>query len=222
MTLPGNRTACPQCGAAVRLDAAFCGQCYADFRPPPPPSAPVTPTPTASYGVPAPDPLTAPLLDVVLPASTAAGLVPAQGAVPPAAAAQPVVVQPEAAAKAARPTGWPCSRCETVNDFDAPLCGTCGSAFLSQVAEETKIAVVLPIVGDLNRYSRGQRAGIAFAAIVVVLIPLALMTLLMTGKPPASRGGTTGTPVTSSDTTSNDTTTNTAPLPTTQATQATN
>ena len=203
MTVPGNRTACPQCGASVRLDAAFCGQCYADFRPPPPPpSAPVAPTPTASYGVPAPDPLTAPLLDVVLPPSSPAGLVPAQGAVPAAAASEPA-----APAKPTKPTGWPCSRCDALNDFEAPLCGTCGSSFLAQVSDETKLSIVLPVVGDLGRYSRGQRAGIALGAIIVLLIPVALLTLLLSGKPPASPTPSTSDTVT----TTTDSTGQTAP-----------
>ena len=187
MTLPRHRTACPQCGAAVRADAGFCGQCYADFRPPPPPpSAPVVAPVSATYGAPAPDPLTAPLLDVLLP-PVAAAAVPAQAA--------PTAVPPAVAAPA-RSAGWPCTQCETVNELTAMTCATCGSGFLQRVADESKVSLVLPVVGDLGRYSRGQRAGIAFGAVVVLLVPLALITLLLSGKPQSGPGGSTGTTVT--------------------------
>ena len=162
---PGNRTACPQCGALARADATFCGQCYADFRPPPPAeSAPLAVAPGAAYGLPAADPLTAPLLDVVLPTQAA-----------------PV----QAPAPTTEPT-WPCSRCAAPNALSLSACGTCGAAFLQAVAEETRVSLVLPVVGDLGRFSRGQRIGIALGAIAAVLVPLALLTLLLTGKPPAS------------------------------------
>jgi hypothetical protein len=147
----------------VRPEATFCGQCYADFRPAPP-VAPMVPAPTAAYGPAAADPLTAPLLDVVLPPA----------AVP--------------ASSPSKPTGWPCSRCEHLNDFADLLCTTCASPFLAKVAEETAVTIRLPLVGDLSRYGRGQRAGIALAALLIVLVPLALITLLLTHAP---AGGST-------------------------------
>jgi hypothetical protein len=171
----------------VRAEATFCGQCYADFRPPPPPapsvpSLPLTPAPNAAYGPPAADPLTAPLLDVVLPA----GAVPAQAAAPEAA-------QPKKTAT------WPCSRCDAVNELTAVVCHICSAPFLATVAEETKVSLVLPGVGDLSRYGRGQRAGIAFMALMIILIPLALVTLLLTKAPPPSGPATQTT--TTTDTT---------------------
>jgi hypothetical protein len=178
LTAPDNRTACPACGARLRAEATFCGQCYADFRPPPPvASAPLSMAEGAAYGTAAPDPLTAPLLDVVLPRAA----VPAQA---PAPSSTP--------AKATMPSGWPCSRCEALNDFAAMLCHVCSAPFLAQVAEETRVSLTLPVVGDLNRYGRGQRAAIALGALLIVLIPLALITLLTTKAPPPST--TTGTP----------------------------
>lgn len=170
LTAPGTRTACPSCGARVRPEATFCGQCYSDFRPPPPPpAAPIAPAPTATYSAPAADPLTAPLLDVVLPA----GAVPTQGPAP-AAAPAPVV-----------PTGWPCTKCDTLNDFTDTICTLCAAPFLAAVSESTKVNLVLPIVGDLSRYGRGQRALIAVGALAAILIPLALITLLLTKTPPS-------------------------------------
>ena len=167
--MPGARTACPSCGASVRPGATFCGQCYADFRPAPtPPPVPLTPAPSAAYGVPAADPLTAPLLDVVLPQ---------QGSAVPSA---PAASAPAAPAKA---TGWPCSRCEHLNALTDMVCGICGAPFLASVAEDTKVRVELPLLGDLSRYGRGQRAAIAFGVIVAILVPLAVLTLLMTHAP---------------------------------------
>jgi DNA-directed RNA polymerase subunit RPC12/RpoP len=186
LTAPGNRTACPSCGARVRSEATFCGQCYADFRPPPPPvaSAPLTPAPNAAYGPPAADPLTAPLLDVVLPP----GAVPAQAQAPEA-------VTPRKTAS------WPCTRCEAQNELAAIVCSVCGTPFLAKLAEETKVALVLPVVGDLSRYGRGQRAAIACGALLVILVPLALITLLLTKAPPPSAPATQSTTTTTTDTT---------------------
>jgi hypothetical protein len=179
----------------VRPEATFCGQCYADFRPPPPPvaaapSAPLAPAPTAAYGIPALDPLTAPLLDIVLPVAA----VPTQ----PGA--------PAVGIPAKTPARWPCTRCEALNDFTDTVCKICAAPFLATVAEESKVTLVLPVVGDLGRYSRGQRALIAFGAVLAVLLPLALIMLLTTGSP--SGGTSPSTPgSTTSTTTSNTTTT---------------
>ena len=175
VTLPANRTACPQCGASVRLGADFCGQCYADFRPPTPqPSAPLVPAPTAAYGVPAADPLAAPVLEV-----------PVQAAPEPVARSRHGV--PEVQAK------WPCTRCDAQNEMDSVVCTVCGQLFLQTVSEETRVAIVLPVVGDLGRMSRGQRAGVAFGILAIVLVPLALITMLLTGKPPAPKDTPSGT-----------------------------
>jgi len=190
LSTSGTRTACPSCGGRLRPEATFCGQCYADFRPPPPaPAVPLAPAPTAAYGTPAPDPLTAPLLDVVLPVTV------------PAQATAPVHLSSPAAKPGKTPTGWPCSRCEAVNDFTDVLCTVCGSPFLAKVAEETKVTLVLPVVGDLSRYSRGQRAIIAFVAVLALLVPLALITLLLTDGPSSSGKATGGGSSSSSTTT---------------------
>lgn len=190
VTAPENRTACPSCGGRLRPEATFCGQCYADFRPAPPPEPvqPLAPAAGAAYGTPASDPLTAPLLDVVLPAP--APVLPV-GAVPAQAQGPGVVSKPS------KPTGWPCTRCETVNDFTATVCAVCFAPFLAQLAEDSKVTVALPVVGDLSRYGRGQRAAIAVGAILLVLVPLALITLLLTKAPPDN-----GKPKTTSTTSS--------------------
>lgn len=57
-----STTRCPHCRAAARPGAPWCTLCHADLRPPPEPEpAPLLAIPpTASYGAPALDPLTAP------------------------------------------------------------------------------------------------------------------------------------------------------------------
>jgi hypothetical protein len=118
------------------------------------------------------------------------------------AGAVPAQAAPPAAPKSGKtPTGWPCSRCEAVNDFTDVLCTVCGSPFLAKVAEETKVTLVLPVVGDISRYSRGQRAIIAFVAVLALLVPLALITLLLTDGPSSSGKATGGGSSTTTTTT---------------------
>ena len=57
---------CPQCGALLRGDAAWCTLCHADLRPPPP-----APEPAPAEPVVVLDPLTAPLEDVLAQAAYA-------------------------------------------------------------------------------------------------------------------------------------------------------
>lgn len=75
--------------------------------------------------------------------------------------------------------------CEALNPFSESHCVTCGKPFLA-AAEQTP-TLVLPGVGDISRFSRGQRAGLALGAVAAVLVPLALLTLLLTGSPPDSQ-----------------------------------
>ncbi|HUR14383.1 MAG TPA: hypothetical protein VM097_07805 [Mycobacteriales bacterium] len=177
-----HAAACPACGAAVRADASWCSLCYHDLRPAP---APVDPTPTPGYaGL---DPLTAPLLDLVLP-PVPAPVEPAPA--PPAAAA--TAPAPRVASDA--PLTWPCTRCGDTNRIDSPVCGTCGAAFLAAASE--KVSLVVPGLGDLSQYSRGQRVGIAVAVMMAVLVPLALITFLLTPSPSGDTSGTTQTTIT--------------------------
>ena len=161
----------------MRPDAAWCGQCYADFRPPAPTPAP-EPVPAAvptvaaqaAYGVPAGDPLTQPLLDF-LPAR-------------PEAAAPEVPAQPAAVTSERT---WPCGRCASPNPLTASACSVCGTPFLAEVGGDARRMLVLPLVGDLGSMSRGKRIGLALALVGIVLTPLALITLLLTGSPPADK-----------------------------------
>lgn len=175
----------------MRPDAQWCGQCYADFRPPVPsqPAAapPTTPAPTASYGVPALDPLTAPLS--VLATSLAGPQTPAEA---PAADVRAVP-------RTAEPT-WPCTRCDAVNPLSATACVTCGSGFLAAVKDDEKPLLELPLVGDLGRMSRGRRLGLAVAVVLALLAPLAGLTLLMTPDPVHKPDKAPGTTVTTDTT----------------------
>ena len=122
----------------------------------------------ARYAAPAGDPLTQPLLDF-LPAAPEAAT-----EAPPAAA--PVV-------QGVEPT-WPCTACAARNPIAATVCGACGTAFLAQVSAETKVRLVLPVVGDLGAMSRGKRVGVALGFVAAVCVPVALLTLALTGSPP--------------------------------------
>ena len=160
-------SACPSCGAALRPGSPWCTLCYTDLRPPPPPEPAAEPPPlpsavprTATYGAAASDPLTAPLVELL----------------------------PEQPAQAPSDTvTWPCTDCGTPNPLVASSCATCGSGFLAAVAGQGKPSLVLPVIGDLGRLSRGQRMGAAFGAVAAVLVPLALLTLLLTGSPPKDK-----------------------------------
>jgi hypothetical protein len=84
--------------------------------------------------------------------------------------------------------------CEAMNPWTESGCLSCGQPFLAGMKGSEKPLLVLPVVGDVGALSRGQRAGLASALVAVVLVPLALITLLLTGKSantaPASTPGT--------------------------------
>jgi ribosomal protein L40E len=165
-------TACPSCGAALRPDAPWCSLCYHDLRPAAPAPAP---EPAPAYG--GHDPLTAPLLDVLLPVAPVA-----QPAPEAAAPVVPVVPAPRAE------VSWPCTRCGADNALTMNACRDCGSPFLGGTSEPP--ALVLPGVGDLTKLSRGHRAAVAVGVVMAVLLPLALITFLLTPEPKKDSGGT--------------------------------
>lgn len=119
--------------------------------------------PTAGYSAPAGDPLTQPLLDFLGPALPAGQ--PRGGVVP----------------ASAKGIGWPCLSCGAVNPFEAVRCSACGSAFLAAVAGANGPSMVLPLVGDLRRFTRAQRLLGAFGIVIVIMVPVALISLLLTG-----------------------------------------
>lgn len=174
MTETPPTTACPSCGAALRPGAPWCTLCYTDLRPQPEPepvaqepSAPLTVPATAAYGVPVGDPLTQPLVDFL-----------------PRAAPRAEV--PAAQAQAA----WPCLSCSAVNPLSEDRCSVCGQPFLAAVKASDKPLLVLPLLGDLGAMGRGKRLGVAAGLVAIVLVPLALITLLLTERPPANAPAT--------------------------------
>jgi DNA-directed RNA polymerase subunit RPC12/RpoP len=144
---------CPHCRAAVRPGAPWCTLCHADLRPPPPPEptpAPVlTIPPTATYGHPALDPLTAPAVTLGLPPRTPANAI------------------------------WPCLTCGTDNALTAATCSACGSGFLASLRESEGPLLELPGVGDLTKMSRAQRLLLALGVVIAIsLLVLGLGLLL--------------------------------------------
>ncbi|MCU1692055.1 MAG: hypothetical protein JWM64_1146 [Frankiales bacterium] len=160
---PGTaeRTRCPGCSAAVRPDAPWCTQCYADLRAPAPALLPVqTPAP-AVLSVQAPAPASSPAAPVALRA--------------PAPAPSPAAPVSPAAPGAC----WPCSTCGAANGLDRDTCAACGAGFLSALRATEEPLLVLPVVGDLGAMSRAQRLGLAAAVVVAVLLLTALLGLLL-------------------------------------------
>jgi len=182
-------TTCPSCRASVRFDAEWCTLCFTLLRAPAPAPAavPAPAPPDSDYSQPgtaprhaAPDPLTAPLLDVVMPALDAFGGTPvaAAPAAPVAAPAAPVAPAPVVPGPRSEPT-WPCTACGTTNPLAATLCSVCGTPFLAAASSTPKL--VLPVVGDLTALSRGQRIVAALGVAAVLMVPVALVTMLMSG-----------------------------------------
>ncbi len=171
---------CPSCNAYLRPDAAWCSLCHHDLRPAPEPVS--IPAPTQPVYAES-DPLTGPLLDLVLPPVPQAEL--------PAVPAREVGVADE---NAFAVVTWPCGSCGAKNALNAEICGTCGSKFLAAASELPSL--VVPGIGDLQQLSRGHRAAVAAGFVAALLLPLALITLLLTKAPPATGGGGTETTVT--------------------------
>jgi RNA polymerase subunit RPABC4/transcription elongation factor Spt4 len=154
---------CPSCAAAVRPDASWCSQCYADLRPAPAPApqqvleAPALPDPL--------DPLTAPLpalpatLVADAPADAPATQVPAQS--------QPGVVP----TPTEQPVSWPCGRCQALVPFDEDECPKCHARFLASPLADADRTL-------LDKLPRGQRKT-TNAALVIVVGGLLLMGLFI-------------------------------------------
>jgi len=86
-----------------------------------------------------------------------------------------------------------CSRCAAANGYERDTCGTCGASFLAAVKDDEAPLLVLPGVGDLSRLGRPQRLLLALGVVLAVLVPLAVITLLLTQRPPVA-GTTHGPP----------------------------
>ncbi len=124
--------------------------------------------------MPAPDPLTAPLSDML--------------------PVQPVADAAPAPAVASAEVTWPCTTCGVANPLSSMTCAACGAGFLA--AARTDTTLVLPLVGDLGAMSRGKRLAVAGGFLAAVLVPLALLTLLFTQEPAQDTGPSAPLPIT--------------------------
>jgi len=118
---------------------------------------------------------------------------------------------------------WPCTRCDTPNPLLSTTCSACGSGFLAGLKDTEKPLLVLPVVGDLGAMSRGRRLALAAALVAAVVVPLALLTLLLTKHPDtAPAGGADSTVITTAPATAPTTPPTTLPTtpPTTLPTAA--
>lgn len=150
---PAGDTAgrCPHCSGAVKPDAPWCTQCWADLRPAPEPTL-------ASPGLPG------------LPGRPGLHVVPGEPR-EPAGIAAGTAVRPAA-------RGWPCAGCGTVNAVEHDACVACGMGFLAGMRQHDPPLLVLPGVGDIAKLSRGQRLGLAGGVVLVVVMLVVLLGLL--------------------------------------------
>ncbi len=73
---------------------------------------------------------------------------------------------------------WPCP-CGTANSFEEIACTACGTAFLARLRDDEAPSLLLPLVGDVARFSRNQRLlGACGAALLLSLLFLLVGVLL--------------------------------------------
>jgi ribosomal protein L40E len=154
---------CPSCAARVPAGAAWCGQCWADLRPEPAPAP-------ASAAL---DPLTAPL------AAVAATVEPDAAQATSAAGAVAVATdeRPRRAGRHRAPdAGWPCARCEAVNDVAADACRRCGAGFLDGAESKD---VVVPGFGPASRIDKSQKVALVVGGTVLTTALLLALSLIL-------------------------------------------
>jgi hypothetical protein len=180
---------CPACGASAPAGAQWCSLCFADLRPaaarepvrepvtvPETPAAELAAEPTAPEAGPAApearpaatrvDPLTDPLF--MLTADPIVTL--------PVAVAEPS--RGKHAAPAEDKLKWPCPKCGEQVPISLDSCESCGAGFLAGAT--TRPSTRLPIVGDVGRFTTGQRwlaAGVAALAFTVLLLLVATLSV---------------------------------------------
>jgi hypothetical protein len=154
---------CPACAAALRPGAPWCTLCYTDLRLPAPEPEPEPEPPLPARARADFDPLTAPPEALGLPRRVGPDA-PSSPPEPPAA--------PEGS-----PT-WPCTACRQLNPLTAADCVTCGTAFLVDLRGSEELLLHVPGLGDLGRFSRGQRIGLAGLVVLLVILLTAALSLL--------------------------------------------
>jgi hypothetical protein len=144
--------ACAACGAGMRPGAPWCTLCLAPVATAPAPADdPLRVEPLRSE----PDPLTAPLHQLLGGVSDAPGADAGRG--------EPA------------PVGWPCTTCDSTNALDEAVCRACGEPFLAGLSGAGS-AGRLPVVGDLRALSPAQRG---LLGIVVGLVAMGLVSVLV-------------------------------------------
>ncbi|HEX2052080.1 MAG TPA: hypothetical protein VHJ34_15810 [Actinomycetota bacterium] len=161
---------CPACGGLNPSEAQWCGQCLERFDAPPPVAAPRPAVPPAPQA-------------------------PEATAPPPPEATAPPPHAPARVGGVVRVSdagmSWVCARCDAVNDFGAPRCGVCGSAFADSLREpettpsrrDPNMAALLALLfpGAGHAYARHWPQALARAV-------LGLWTVLGTGVAVWQRG----------------------------------
>ena len=89
---------------------------------------------------------------------------------------EPVAPVTTAAAVTTAPVGWPCLGCGGVMPLDADSCTQCGRAFLSG---DSLPSLSLPVVGDVGKLDKMQRAGLMLGGVVVVTAVFVLLAFLL-------------------------------------------
>jgi ribosomal protein L40E len=173
---------CPSCAALVPAGAPWCGQCYADLRPPAPELDPLTaPLAAVEAGLAAPSPLaplTAPAAVATVSAAPATPTMPTVPAGPVAAALPDAPAAPEATPAPATGSraSWPCLRCQHLNDVDDDACRRCGGGFLAGV-EQADIA--LPGIGRASAMERSHKIALIVAGSAVLMLFLLGMSIIV-------------------------------------------
>jgi hypothetical protein len=148
------------------VGADWCGQCYTSLV-----SAPVKPARPPLHAATALE-----VVDEAAPGAVAlmADIPPPP---PPPGSIPPPPAPPGEAANRLRVAKhpWPCSRCETMNDFDDNTCKACGRAFLEALAEPAK---ELPIVGAIDGSTFAGKLKIGLAGFgLLALIMMVFFTV---------------------------------------------
>lgn len=171
---------CPSCSGATRPGAPWCTQCWTDLRParPEPERSAADLLGPAVAGPGGGDAVVAADLDALPVGRHARHAAPAG---PSAEASDVLVAEPASAAAAdaeAAAVTWPCTRCGVANRIDATACACCGAGFLDDLRSADGPSLVLPVVGDVGRLSKGQRYGVAGVLVFLVLLVVALLGVL--------------------------------------------
>jgi predicted RNA-binding Zn-ribbon protein involved in translation (DUF1610 family) len=141
--------------------------CFADLRPPAPVREPVTVPAAAAADV-----------SALLAGTPLAPDVPVAG-LPTPTAASAAAVTSGALAAGGKAAVWPCPRCGAQVPISLDSCTDCGAGFLAGAT--ATVGTRLPLVGDVNRMSQGQRLIIG-AGVSIILMAIFVLILSVGGQ----------------------------------------